>query len=261
MIIPALIGGAAAIGGALIGGRTQQSGIEEMNAANAAEAARNRDFQERMSNTAYQRATNDMRAAGLNPALAYQQGGASQPSGNQAVMQNAKIGYANAAHEAVSQAVAIAQSKANVAKTNAETRQLTMESEARLQEIQARAADLRSNTHIRNNTQTSYTEPLGRLARAQFDKQLLDTDFGRQSLAERLEAIRLENNLSRTQAAYTSTQTRLASQGLTHDWFNRNISPWINDAGAFTKIIPRIGINTRSTTDNRVFNRVERGNP
>lgn len=58
--------------------------LQEQNIFNSAEAQKNRDFQERMSNTAYQRAMQDMKTAGLNPILAYQQGGASSPSGSSA---------------------------------------------------------------------------------------------------------------------------------------------------------------------------------
>ncbi|QXP08085.1 MAG: DNA pilot protein [Arizlama microvirus] len=81
----------AQLGSAYLASRSSQKGQEQANEANAAEAQRNRDWQERMSNTAHVREVADLRNAGLNPILSATGGnGASSPLGSTAVHQNTK---------------------------------------------------------------------------------------------------------------------------------------------------------------------------
>lgn len=167
MVWPAVIG---AIGG-LVGGALSYGGASRANQLNRKMArdqmkfqqASNREqmaFQERMSNTAYQRAVADMQAAGINPMVAFMQGGASSPGGSSssgagATMENTLAPAVNSARESMRAAAEIR----NLKEQNKNIRSQTVLNEALAKQAVATTGKTGSDT-IR-----SWVDTLGDKAR------------------------------------------------------------------------------------------------
>lgn len=90
-VLPAIIGGGASLLGGMFTNRSQAEQAQAAMNFSAAQTQQQMDFQERMRATQYQTAVKDLMAAGLNPMLAYTQGGAGTPSGGAAVGQQATL--------------------------------------------------------------------------------------------------------------------------------------------------------------------------
>lgn len=126
------------------GAKLNAKAQKEANEKNIQLAKDQMAFQEAMSNSAYQRATEDMRKAGINPMLAFQQGGASTPQGASAHVESTKMG--DAISNSASAVVDLWQRRANVAQTY----QATQQSKAQEKLIQAQTNNANVDTILKS---------------------------------------------------------------------------------------------------------------
>ena len=269
---------AAIAGSAIAGGAMSSASQAAANETNIKIAAQNRRFQERMSSTAYQRAVADMRAAGLNPAMAYQQGGASSPAGSTTTVEPTlgKLGSAvssagGVAMEAAARRANIAQINAQTEKTSAETTQLKLESLSRLAVLDAqvrnfganiqltgaREAQQRAETDFYTRSDTPRMALLNTQAQRNFaEANLIDQtrSFNKASWDDRLAQILADVRLTNANASFANMNTRMLGYGenaarnasnAANTLVGRNVVPWLSSALQALGLISGGAIGTR----------------
>lgn len=158
-------------------------------------------YQQTMANTAYQRAMTDMRAAGLNPILAYQQGGAASPPAPSAVASSASTpGFSPGAKADVENAVAPA---VNSAMNTVRTIQGVQSAQEAIQQT-------RANTNLQQVQAGREVAQTGLLTQQTASEGvrtgLLKEETARTAAQEGL--VRAQEGLARASAGLVGEQTR-----------------------------------------------------
>lgn len=160
-------------------------GQRRANKANIAIARENRAWQERMSNTAYQRSARDLQAAGLNRILALGKP-ATTPGGNVATMQNELAGGISSALEARLMNQQIKNLRVTADNIRADTRN----KEVTNREIQQRVSNLVMDRIYKGiQTQLNVSALPGAQAQAGVWSKLENADITKMSLDELLKLL------------------------------------------------------------------------
>jgi len=250
----------SAVAGEIVGGIFDYYGQKSANSANALEAQRNRDFQRdifrtqvyenrrqiqsqrdyntKMANTAYQRSMADMQKAGLNPMLAFSQGGASTPSsslptaggvsGDSARMENALGGFGKGLSKSVSTALQLKTIERELKKTDSDV--LLQDALARKNAADTVLSQTNAQSVLVNMKKTrAEIEKLGvDTDKAKIDKQILD--FERQLYEWNKEAFKDNASYNKKAAEARNSYGQV--------WIDNILSklPGMSNAGSFNRI-------------------------
>jgi len=170
---PGLWGMAGNLAGPLFQGGLSFLGGERANAANARQAQNQMDFQRQMSDTSYQRGTADMQAAGLNPMLAYSQGGASSPGGASSGISDAISPALNSGRAAQMAGATVENLKAQNANINANTQNTNADTLSKILQPASINAAIDST---RQNTANAKTAGHQASQNLEFSRETFDAD-------------------------------------------------------------------------------------
>lgn len=180
------VGAAIALGisnlfGSIFGGASSAAAQRDANETNLRIAQENRDFQENMSNTSFQRGIRDMRAAGLNPIMAASQGGASTPAGSTATVEpvDPTQGIASGISGGISSALSALEASARIDNMGVqnELQGAQIATERVKQQLTANSA-----SEAAARTEKLRTELPTAKAKARFDQRQIELDSGFQEV-------------------------------------------------------------------------------
>jgi len=215
---------------------------------NAASAQKQMDFQTQMRSSAYQTAVTDMKAAGLNPMLAYSQGGAATPSGAMASspsppqgarteVKSALGATAELALNAASVQKQLEVADANISKIDAESTNIGADTMLKMLSVDASEPQSRAdlNRSVSSLNSANYSKVYAEIRNLDTQNQLNQKQIakvGEEIINLRKEGKKLDVEtlikMLEKQGLDLGMQEKINMNKAQKEWFFREIAPYVD---------------------------------